>query len=237
MLREFSYLFTYSRRFENYSTLARFIFPSSIIILLFTSMHISRNLIVEVYMYTSIFLVELIMASHIRGVRSIINGLKLIISFIIVGSIVFYISSLLGWLSPDPFRIIPGALRLVAFFTALVLFFQVITIREWRRIFNALGLKKQSMLFSMIMLQIPTTMYYLSEAATTIRLKYKGKKIHKIVVPLILLSLYTSRSMIESYVLYGVSLESKLTLFKKKDIFIYTLLLTVTILVIFGALV
>jgi hypothetical protein len=81
------------------------------------------------------------------------------------------------------------------------------------------------MLFTFVVTQIPISMYYASEAFTTIRLKYGNKRIYKVVVPLVLLSMYTARSLAESYYLYGVGSEFKLSVFKFKDTRLYSLIL------------
>jgi hypothetical protein len=95
---------------------------------------------------------------------------------------------------------------------------------------SKLGLKEQALTFSMMLSQIPTMLYYLSEAATTIKLKYKGKKPYKIVVPLTLLSFLTSRSLAESYSIYGSpTVTTKLTIYKKKDVYLYSLLAVLVI--------
>jgi hypothetical protein len=80
--------------------------------------------------------------------------------------------------------------------------------------------------------------YYLSESAVTVKLKYKGRKLHKIAIPLILLTTYTSRSALESYLIYGEPPTEKLTLWKRRDAVIYvsTLLLVVLVLIVLSTL-
>lgn len=232
MLRELSYMFTYSKKIEDHSTLARALAAFTTIALLLTARFLSRSITEEVARLTLIFSFELYLASRARGARGVLAGLKLILMFTIIGALVFYASYLLGWLAPNPTEIVPGALRLVAFFLGFSLMFQLVSLREWRGLMSKLGLKGQALALSMTMSQIPTTLYYLSEAATTIKLKYKGKRLHKMTVPLTLLSFLTSRSLAESYFIYGLPvMDSKLTIYKNKDVYLYLLLVVLVIVV------
>lgn len=95
---------------------------------------------------------------------------------------------------------------------------------------SKLGLKSQAIVLSMVLSQIPVVIRYLSEAITTIRLKYRGKKLHKVATPLALLSLLTSRALTESYLIYGLPASSELTVFKRKDLRLYLLFVTLVIL-------
>ncbi len=225
VLRELSYMFTYSKRLEDYSTLARFLAASTTIALLLATRFLSRSITIEVVRLILIFSFELYLASRVREARGVLAGLKLILAFTVIGSLVFFLSHLLGWLAPNPIEVIPGALRLVAFFLGLSLLFQLISLREWRSLMNMLGLKKQALALSMVMSQMPTTLYNLSEATTTIKLKYKGKRPYKIVVPLALMSFLTSRGLAESYLIYGApTVTARLTTHKKMDAYLYLLL-------------
>jgi hypothetical protein len=171
----------------------------------------------------------MLIASWIRGFKGVISGLKLYLIFTAISSVVFLVSSLFGMLAPDPTTIPVAALRLVVFFIVLTLLFQLISLDEWRTIFEKLGLKTPSELYPLILLQLPLTLYYLSESATAVKLKYKGRRLHRVVVPLILLTAHTSRSILESYVIYGFSSRVKIKLISKYDIIIY---ITLTILII-----
>jgi hypothetical protein len=222
VLKELTYMFTYSRTLEDYSVLARVLVASTTIALLMFARFLSRNIAVEVVKLALILSFELYLTSRVRETRGVLAGLKLILAFTIIGALVFYLSYLLGWLAPNPIEIVPGALRLVAFFLGFSLLFQLMSLREWRSILSKLGFKGQALAFSMAISQIPTTLYYLSEATTTIKLKYKGRRPYKIAVPLALLSLLTSRSLAESYTIYGPpAMDVKLTMYKKKDIYLY----------------
>jgi hypothetical protein len=189
----------------------------------------SSTLLEETVGLILILIYEMLIASWIRGFKGVISGLKLYLIFTAISSVVFLISSLFGMLAPDPTTIPVAALRLVVFFIVLTLLFQLISLDEWRTIFEKLGLKTPSELYPLILLQLPLTLYYLSESATAVKLKYKGRRLHRVVVPLILLTAHTSRSILESYVIYGFSSRVKIKLISKYDIIIY---ITLTILII-----
>ncbi|MEM4576131.1 MAG: hypothetical protein QW701_01570 [Candidatus Nezhaarchaeales archaeon] len=221
MIRDLSYMLLYSNKMEDYSTLSRALLAFSTVILLLITRWLSQDVIYEGARLSLIILFELYLASKVRGMRGILAGLKLVLLFTVIGVVVLLISHLAGWLAPDLQTLLPGALRLVAFFLGFSLIFQLISLREWRSIMNALGMKRQAVALSMVLFQIPTIIHYLSEAATALKLKYKGKKPYKIVVPLTLLSFLTSRSLLETYVLYGVPADAKFTLYKSKDVHLY----------------
>jgi hypothetical protein len=189
----------------------------------------SSTLLEEIVGLILILIYEMLIASWIRGFKGVISGLKLYLIFTAISSVVFLVSSLFGMLAPDPTTIPVAALRLVVFFIVLTLLFQLISLDEWRTIFEKLGLKTPSELYPLILLQLPLTLYYLSESATAVKLKYKGRRLHRVVVPLILLTAHTSRSILESYVIYGFSSRVKIKLISKYDIIIY---ITLTILII-----
>lgn len=221
MLRDLSYMLTYSNKLDDYSTLCRMLLASSTIVLLLIIRWSSMRIITEAVMLTLIFLFELYLASLARGLRGVLAGLKLIFLFAIIGTLVFCISYLVGWLAPHPTTLLPGVLRLVVLFLSFSLLFQLVSLQEWRSIISKLGLKNQAIVLSMVFSQIPAIIHYLSEAVTTIKLKYRGRKLHKVATPLTLLSFLTSRSLTESYLIYGLPTCSELTLYKRRDLHLY----------------
>jgi glucan phosphoethanolaminetransferase (alkaline phosphatase superfamily) len=141
-------------------------------------------------------------------------------------------------LAPDPTTIPVAALRLVVLFTALTLLLQVVSLREWASVLRRLGFKSAADLYALVLLQLPVVAYYLSESAVTLKLKYRGRRLHKIAIPLILLTTYTSRSALESYLIYGEPPAEKLTLWRRRDavLYAYTLLLIVLVLLVLSTL-
>jgi len=229
LLRDLTYLLVYSEKIQRFGLITRLIIPIVVLYLIFHTRLYSSTLLEEIVGLILILIYEMLIASWIRGFKGVISGLKLYLIFTAISSVVFLISSLFGMLAPDPTTIPVAALRLVVFFIVLTLLFQLISLDEWRTIFEKLGLKTPSELYPLILLQLPLTLYYLSESATAVKLKYKGRRLHRVVVPLILLTAHTSRSILESYVIYGFSSRVKIKLISKYDIIIY---ITLTILII-----
>jgi hypothetical protein len=238
VLRDFAYLLAYSEKAREYGLVARLTLPLVALGLVFYVRTASRSLLGEVSGLLAVFTYELVFMSRIRGLKSSLSGLRLYVLFTALSSLVFVASSLLGMLAPDPTIIPVAALRLVVLFTALTLLLQVVSLREWTSILRKLGLKFVADLYTLVLLQLPVVVYYLSESAVTVKLKYKGRKLHKIAIPLILLTTYTSRSALESYLIYGEPPTEKLTLWRRRDAVIYvsTLLLVVLVLTVLSTL-
>ncbi|MEL9999777.1 MAG: hypothetical protein QXH02_01580 [Desulfurococcaceae archaeon] len=222
-IRDFSYVFTYAKKLENSSTLSRILVALTAVTLAFLARLLSKSILVEAIRLSLVLALELIVVSYFRGFRPLIAALKLVMLFIAVGTAIFCASYFVGWAAPEPASILLGAVALLAFFLAFSLLFQLLSLKEWRRVFALLGSKKYALLFSLVISQIPVTIYYASEAFTTIKLKYGGRKLHRVVVPLVLLSLYNARSLLESHLLYGVFYEADLTLLKRKDLLLYSI--------------
>lgn len=227
-IRDFSYLFIYSRKLENYGLASRLLLSVFFIIGSLTI----RASPVEIMVFKLISMItgEIIVLSYFKGLRTTLSALKLVVFFISLGLFINALSVLMGYIPISFNDIVVGSLQLVAIFIAFSLMFQLISIREWKHLLKALGLREYSILFSMVMSQIPIVLYYASEAFTTTRLKYGNKRVYKFVVPLVLLSLYTSRSLVESYVQYGAQAESKFVAFRERDLYIYVLLIPLIIL-------
>lgn len=229
VIRDFSYMFTYAKKLENSSTLSRILVALVAIALALLARVLSKSILIEVIRLLLVLTLELLVASYFRGFRALIAALKLVLFFTTVGAIIFYVSHVAGWVAPEPTSIILGAIALLTFVLAFSLLFQLLSLREWRRIFALLGSKKYALLFSLVISQIPVTIYYASEAFTTVKLKYGGKRLHRVVVPLILLSLHSARSLLESHLLYGAFYETNLTLLKKKDIVLYSIAMPIIV--------
>lgn len=229
MLRDLAYLLVYSDKTQKFGLISRLFIPIVILYSIFYVRLYSSTLLEEAAGLILVLIYELLLASWIRGLRGVLSGLKLYLIFTAISSLVFLISSLLGVLILDLTTIPVLALRLVVFFTALTLLFQLISLNEWRAIFEKLGLKTLSELYPLTLLQLPLTLYYLSESATAVKLKFKGRRLHRVVVPLILLVAYTSRSILESYVIYGFSSSVKIRLISKRDVVVYITLIVLVV--------
>jgi len=238
VLRDFAYLLAYSEKAREYGLVARLVVPLVALGLVFYARTASRSLLGEVSGLLAVFTHELVFMSRIRGLKSSLSGLRLYVLFTALSSLVFVVSSLLGMLAPDPITIPVAALRLVVLFTALTLLLQVVSLREWASVLRRLGFKSVADLYALVLLQLPVVAYYLSESAVTLKLKYRGRRLHKIAVPLILLTTYTSRSALESYLIYGEPPAEKLMLWRRRDtvLYAYTLLLVVLVLLVLSTL-
>lgn len=214
-----------SRKLESFSTLSRILVAVATIVLAASS-RFSASLESEVVKLLILLALCLGISSYFKGLRVVLGGLKMLFLFVLLGLAVFAASWALGLLAPEPLSLIPGALRLVTLFTSLSIAFQLVSPREWRALFKHLGLARQAEILSLAILQLPLVLNYLSEAAVTVRLKYRGRCLHKLAVPLVVLVAYTSRSLYEAHLLYGVSYgNAELTVFKKRDFILYLLLL------------
>lgn len=221
-IRDLSYLFIYSRRLEIFGFVARLAIALFFIILSLHALAGSLEAIAKRLLV--IIALEIMVLSYFRGFKATIGAIRLVLLFVLLGSGVYALSVLLGYAPLSLFNILFGSLQLVSIFTAFSLLFQLVSLREWRSIYGMIGLGEYAVLFSMVMAQLPLVIYYASEAFTTTRLKYGGKRLYKFVIPLTLLALYTSRNLVESYLLYGAPLKSKISLFKPRDFYLYILL-------------
>ena len=231
-IRDFSYMFSYSKRVRDYSTLSRISLSISLVVSTLLSRTLFNDPTLETIKLVEILVLELLVGFYLRGARLVLSALRLVVFFVALGALIFYVSYLVGWATPGPVQIALGALSLVSLFMALSFVFQFLSLGEWRRLFTLLGLKKYAVLFSLVISQIPVTIYYASEAFTTVRVKYGNKKLYKVTTPLILLSLSNARNLLESHALYGVYQEHKLTLFKKKDLVLYATMILLAIILL-----
>ncbi|MEM4718191.1 MAG: hypothetical protein QXE81_05475 [Desulfurococcaceae archaeon] len=193
------------------------------------------TLIKEIIKLTILIVIELLTYSGFRGLKGTINALRLMMFFIFLGITVYFISIIMGWAPLSPVNVLIGSLYLIVLFIALSMFLQLISVKEWRWILRKIGFKNYSLMFTMVLSQIPVLIFYASEAFTTTRLKYGAKKLYKFVVPLILLAITTSRNTLEAYTIYGASSELKLSLYRRKDWALYVVLaISITMLLSFS---
>ncbi len=220
-IRDFSYLFIYSKKLEEYSTLARIVFTSTLVT---ASILAARNNSILSMLLGLVYVVSiaLYVIASFRGWRVLLNAISLVGFFLMIGSSIYIISYFMGWSRPTPLEVVTGSLLTLALFLSFSCLFQLISLREWRRILDLLGLKSISLLLSLTVLLVPTVLVYTSEAFTAIKLKYGNRGLHRVIIPLVLYTFFVSRSLAESYTLFGVMSESKLTTWKSKDVYLYT---------------
>ncbi len=219
MLRELAYIFLYNEKSKAYSTLGKAVFSLSLISLLYFSTKLGGVLY---YAYPiAIACVELCLVSYLKGFYRALKAVTTIAFFITLGSAVFAFNRLLGYPSPQYGEIVVGAVRVFSFFLAFSLFFQLISLSEWRGIMIRLGFRNQALIISMINILLPLTLIHFSEALVTVKLKYGGKKLTSLVTPLAFLAVMNSRNIVEAYSLYPPRIEGEASLFKPRDLILY----------------
>jgi hypothetical protein len=202
MLRELSYLLVHSKKLEDYGVVPRLVASTALLMLLLLS-RFSGSSTTEALRMLVILAAALSLSSIAKGFKAVASGLKLVLVFTIVGFAIFYLNSLFGLARPSLEYVVLGSLRIVAFFACFSLFFQLLSPREWRVVLSKLGARRLSVLYSIALIQVPVVLFYLSEAVTTIKLKYGGKRLYRAAVPLVLFSVHTSRSLYEAHLVYG----------------------------------
>ncbi|MCY0868229.1 MAG: hypothetical protein OWQ48_03240 [Desulfurococcus sp.] len=233
MIRDLAYMFLTSRRDLGFSTLGKILYSSSIIILLVLSRNVGNPLVYTTYPVV-VLLVELIFLSVHKGYRVVFSGLKLMLVFVMLGVLLFMLSSLVGTPAPSAVEIIVGSIRMIAFFLAFTLFFQLITIREWLGILAKLGLHEYAVVLALTLSQVPLMLVYFSEAHTAVSLKYGKKTPGVLVTPLIYHSALTARSRLEALLQYPIRPLAQLTVFRWRDIYLYIIVLILALLLVYG---
>lgn len=222
MLKELAYLFLYNSKSKEYSTLSKAAFSLSMLALLYFSWRMGGYLS---YIYpVLIACVELGMVSYLKGASKALKGLAFIAFFILIGTAIFMLNRALGLPSPRYEEVVTGSVRLFAFFLAFSLFFQLISLEEWRGIMLKLGLRDQALMFSVIGVLLPLTLMQFSEALTTVKLKYGGKRLTSLVVPMAFLAVMNSRNIVEAMIVYPPRVEGYISLFKPRDLILYVIL-------------
>jgi hypothetical protein len=202
MLRNLAYIFTYKVN-PNISIATRLYIP--LILMMFLIFAIDINYIqVAVIQVTAIFIIEFVIFMYIGGLKRIASALILIFIFIAMGLAIRFISIILGY---EPTRLEEMAIstsRVIEFFFAITIAMQWIRISEYRWLFKKLRLESIAILFTVTLTQLSSILIAYSEALTTIRLKYGGRGLQKIVKPLVIYSISYGRDVAEAIYMYGV---------------------------------
>lgn len=201
-MRNLAYIFTYKVN-SNISIATRLYIP--LILMIFLIFAIDINYIqVAVIQVTAIFIIEFVIFMYIGGLKRIASALILIFIFIAMGLAIRFISIILGY---EPTRLEEMAistLRVIEFFFAITIAMQWIRISEYRWLFKKLRLESIAILFAVTLTQLSSILIAYSEALTTIRLKYGGRGLQKIVKPLVIYSISYGRDVAEAIYMYGV---------------------------------
>ena len=219
MLRDLAYIFLYNEKSKAYSTVGKAVFTLSLISLTYFSTSLGGVLR---YTYPIVIAcVELGIASYLKGVSRALKAVSTVAFFIALGSTIFAINRFLGYPSPQYSEIVVGAVRIFSFFLAFSLFFQLISLGEWRGVMTRLGFRNQALIISMINILLPLTLMHFSEALVTVKLKYGGRRLTSLVTPLAFLAVMNSRNIVEAYSLYPPRIEGEASLFKPRDLILY----------------
>lgn len=201
-MRNLAYIFTYKVN-SNISIATRLYIP--LILMMFLIFAIDINYIqVAVIQVTAIFIIEFVIFMYIGGLKRIASALILIFIFIAMGLAIRFISIILGY---EPTRLEEMAIstsRVIEFFFAITIAMQWIRISEYRWLFKKLRLESIAILFTVTLTQLSSILIAYSEALTTIRLKYGGRGLQKIVKPLVIYSISYGRDVAEAIYMYGV---------------------------------
>lgn len=220
MLRELAYMFLYAGEDRGLSTVCRVAAPLWLILLTLLS-RLSPGSTAYYLIPFTVLLAELVLAGCVRGWRPVFNGLKLVLLFTLVSALIFALSALISPPAPSIHELASGVARIVSLFLGFTLLFQLVSLREWRSVLYRLGLRRQSLIVSMIMTQLPITLMHFSEALTTVRLKYAGKRLERLVTPLTYYTVLNTRNVVEAYAQYPPSTRTRLTSFRRRDVAVY----------------
>ncbi|MEM0297530.1 MAG: hypothetical protein QXS42_02225 [Zestosphaera sp.] len=228
MLRELAYMFLYAGDDKGLSTVCRIIAPLWLTALTLSS-RASPNPTTYYLTPLSVLMVEFALAGYVRSWRLVLSGLRLVLLFTLVSTAIFALSTFINPPAPPIPELASGVARLVSLFLGFTLLFQLVSLREWRGVLHRIGLRRQSLIISMIMTQLPTTLMHFSEALTTVRLKYVGRRVERLVTPLTYYTVLNTRNVVEAYAQYPPSVRARLTLLKGRDLMIYTGLAVLTV--------
>jgi len=229
LIRDLAYLFLQSRRDPGFSTLGKVVYSITLVVLLVFSRSISSPALY--YSYPAmILLAELAVSSMLKGFRPVLNGLKLVALFTLVGIAFSYLATLMNAPAPSLPEALVGGVRLVAFFLAFTLLFQLLTVGEWEGILARMGLGSQAVALALTLSQLPLTLLYFSEALTTVSLKYRGKSRVSFITPLVYHTALSTRSRLEALLQYPIKpLHGELALYRSRDLYLYALLALLSI--------
>uniref|UniRef100_A0A7C5XMG5 Cobalt transport protein n=1 Tax=Ignisphaera aggregans TaxID=334771 RepID=A0A7C5XMG5_9CREN len=202
MLRNLAYIFAYKVN-SNISLVTRLYIPLILMIFLIFAINIDYILMAAIQVI-AVFILEFIIFMYIGGFKRIASAVILISIFIAMGLAIRFISIMLGY---EPTKLEEMAIstsRVIEFFFAITIAMQWIRVSEYRWLFKKLRLEDIAILFTVTLTQLSSILVAYSEALTTIRLKYGGRGLQKIVKPLVIYSISYGRDVAEAIYMYGV---------------------------------
>lgn len=202
MLRDLAYIFIY-RDGSGLSLIAKLCIPISIMLFLALAIRVG-HIGVATLQILSIFIIEILILIYIGSLKRIASAIMLIAIFITAGLSIRLISAILGYEPVKLEDMVISTLRVAGFFIAMTIMFQWIKISEYQWIFKKLKLEGIAILLTVTLTQISAILIAYSEALTTIRLKYGGRALQKVVKPLIIYSINYGRDFAEAMYMYGI---------------------------------
>ncbi len=203
MLRELAYIFTY-RADLKISLITKLYIPIALMLFLLLAIN-SKNILLTATQLITILILELSILMYIGSLKRIVSAIIFITIFISIGLVIRTLSIALSYEPTALEDMILSTLRVIEFFLAITIALQWIKVSEYRWIFKKLGLSNIATLLTLVLTQFSPILIAYSEALTTIRLKYGGKALQKVVKPLIIYSLNYGRDIAEAIYMYGIS--------------------------------
>lgn len=204
LVRNFSYLFVSSRRITKYGFLSRLITCISMMIasimLFVLRLHLQTLCILTVFVLAIEFLILWIGG----GLKRVLSGFALVMLFAVFGFLITITSMFTGFTPPSVEYTVSSMLRMVALVLSFATMLQFLTTEEIRWILIKVGLKDISTILGLTFSQLPLTLMHFSEALTTIKLKFGGNKIYKVVKPLVVYSIINSLNIAEALYIHGI---------------------------------
>ncbi|MEM0506485.1 MAG: hypothetical protein QXW58_04435 [Thermosphaera sp.] len=223
MIRDLAELLTIKPSSKSFGLVTRVTTPLSVIIFSLAAALLKGPSQPWFYLLALVFTGSLL--AYSTGLSKLFKGIQLILLFIALGVLVNIISIVTGLTPLSIEKILIGAVRLSTIAFSAILLVQWVRIEEWMYLLSKAGLNNVARALALSIIQLPLTLAAFSEASLSIRLKYGGRNIARMLHPLILHALYTARNISESLLIYGFPEPAKPVLFRRSDVLLIALLI------------
>lgn len=215
-IREFAYVFTVSEKARKFGLLVR-VFVPAVLILSLSLPYVAPWIQISPVQTLAAVVYEVMIAAYLAGVKRLINMLKLVGVFLLLGFFLNTVSLILGYEPSDLLTIALRSLRIVAIVIAITLLFQLLSIGEIRYLLAKIGLKRYSEMLAVAMAQLPVTFMTFSEAYVVAKLKLGEKNLASLIKPLVVDSILNSRHLAEALYIHGIPPTPRPKLISPKD--------------------
>ncbi|MCS7099514.1 MAG: hypothetical protein RMH84_00225 [Sulfolobales archaeon] len=202
-LRDFAYVFLVSEKARRFGLLGKVSVPL-VLTLSLSLPYILPGIRVSPVQTVAALAYEIAIAAFLAGFRRLLDMLKLVGAFILLGYALNLLSVLVGSEPSDPVGVALRTLRIAAIVIALTLLFQMLSISEVKYILMKLGLRHYSEVLAVAMAQLPLAFISFSEAYVVAKLKLGGKNVASLIKPLVVDSILNSRYVAEALYMHGV---------------------------------